>query len=53
MAPIHHHYELKGLDETKIIVRFLIVFDFARGSVLSHAQTALAEPRFVLWNSVI
>ncbi len=25
MAPIHHHYELKGLDETKIIVRFWIV----------------------------
>ncbi len=25
MAPIHHHYELNGLDETKIIVRFWIV----------------------------
>ncbi len=25
MAPIHHHYELKGLTETKIIVRFWIV----------------------------
>jgi phospho-N-acetylmuramoyl-pentapeptide-transferase len=25
MAPIHHHYELKGLSETKIIVRFWIV----------------------------
>ena len=25
MAPIHHHYELKGLDENKIIVRFWIV----------------------------
>ncbi len=25
MAPIHHHYELKGLDEAKIIVRFWIV----------------------------
>lgn len=25
MAPIHHHYELKGLKETKIIVRFWIV----------------------------
>jgi phospho-N-acetylmuramoyl-pentapeptide-transferase len=25
MAPIHHHYELKGIDETKIIVRFWIV----------------------------
>ncbi len=25
MAPIHHHFELKGMDETKIIVRFWIV----------------------------
>lgn len=25
MAPIHHHYELKGLDETKIIARFWII----------------------------
>ena len=25
MAPIHHHYELKGWAEPKIIVRFWIV----------------------------
>ncbi len=25
MAPLHHHFELKGLTETKIIVRFWIV----------------------------
>lgn len=25
MAPLHHHYELKGLTETKIIVRFWII----------------------------
>jgi phospho-N-acetylmuramoyl-pentapeptide-transferase len=25
MAPIHHHYELQGLTETKIIVRFWII----------------------------
>jgi phospho-N-acetylmuramoyl-pentapeptide-transferase len=25
MAPIHHHYELKGWEEPKIIVRFWIV----------------------------
>jgi phospho-N-acetylmuramoyl-pentapeptide-transferase len=25
MAPIHHHFELKGLTETKIIVRFWII----------------------------
>ena len=25
MAPLHHHYELKGYDESKIIVRFWII----------------------------
>lgn len=25
MAPLHHHYELQGMTETKIIVRFWIV----------------------------
>ena len=25
MAPIHHHYELKGMDEPKIIVRFWLI----------------------------
>jgi phospho-N-acetylmuramoyl-pentapeptide-transferase len=25
MAPIHHHYELNGLSEPKIIVRFWII----------------------------
>ena len=25
MAPIHHHYELKGWPEPKIIVRFWII----------------------------
>ncbi|HOT43017.1 MAG TPA: hypothetical protein PLA00_10125, partial [Syntrophorhabdaceae bacterium] len=25
MAPIHHHYELKGWNEEKIVVRFWIV----------------------------
>lgn len=25
MAPIHHHFELKGLEENKIIVRFWII----------------------------
>lgn len=25
MAPLHHHFELKGLEETKIIVRFWII----------------------------
>jgi phospho-N-acetylmuramoyl-pentapeptide-transferase len=25
MAPLHHHYELKGWQEPKIIVRFWII----------------------------
>ena len=25
MAPLHHHYELKGMAEPKIIVRFWII----------------------------
>jgi phospho-N-acetylmuramoyl-pentapeptide-transferase len=25
MAPIHHHYELKGWNEGKIVVRFWII----------------------------
>jgi phospho-N-acetylmuramoyl-pentapeptide-transferase len=25
MSPLHHHYELLGLDESKIVVRFWII----------------------------
>ncbi|MGE0632989.1 MAG: phospho-N-acetylmuramoyl-pentapeptide-transferase, partial [Pseudobdellovibrionaceae bacterium] len=25
MAPIHHHFELEGMTETKIIIRFWII----------------------------
>ena len=25
MAPIHHHYELKGWPETKVVIRFWII----------------------------
>ena len=25
MAPLHHHFELKGIPESKIIIRFWIV----------------------------
>ena len=25
MAPLHHHYELKGIPESKIIIRFWII----------------------------
>jgi len=36
MAPIHHHFELKGWSETKIIVRFWII-----GAILAGAGFAL------------
>ena len=32
MAPIHHHYELKGWAEPKIIVRFWIISFCSRWS---------------------
>ncbi len=25
MAPIHHHFELMGIKETKIVIRFWII----------------------------
>ena len=25
MSPLHHHYQKKGLFETKIVIRFIIV----------------------------
>ena len=25
MAPLHHHYEMKGIPETKIVIRFWII----------------------------
>ena len=25
MAPLHHHFELKGIDESKIVIRFWII----------------------------
>jgi len=36
MAPLHHHFELKGWSETKIIIRTWIV-----GGILSGAGFAL------------
>jgi phospho-N-acetylmuramoyl-pentapeptide-transferase len=36
MAPLHHHFELKGWSETKIIVRFWII-----AVILSSAGFAL------------
>jgi phospho-N-acetylmuramoyl-pentapeptide-transferase len=34
MAPVHHHFELKGWAEPKIIVRFWIVSIFCGGVAL-------------------
>lgn len=39
MAPLHHHYELAGLHEAKIVVRFFIVAIFL--SVLAFATLKL------------
>ena len=25
MAPLHHHFELKGMPESKIVIRFWII----------------------------
>jgi phospho-N-acetylmuramoyl-pentapeptide-transferase len=40
MAPIHHHYELKGWEEPKIIVRFWLISVllalFALGTLKMH-----------------
>ena len=33
MAPLHHHYEMKGWSETKVMVRFWIVTGILAGSL--------------------
>ena len=47
MAPIHHHFELKGLAEPKIIVRFWIVSILcgARGAAVAQAALTMAMRR--------
>jgi phospho-N-acetylmuramoyl-pentapeptide-transferase len=32
MAPIHHHFEMKGWSETKIMVRFWIITGVLAGA---------------------
>jgi len=32
MAPIHHHFEIKGWSETKIMIRFWIVAGMLAGA---------------------
>jgi phospho-N-acetylmuramoyl-pentapeptide-transferase len=34
MAPVHHHFELAGMDEPKIIVRFWIASILCSGVAL-------------------
>ena len=40
MSPLHHHFELKGWDETKVTVRFLIV-----GAILVFLSLATLKLR--------
>jgi phospho-N-acetylmuramoyl-pentapeptide-transferase len=44
MAPIHHHFELKGWSETKIIVRFWIISAILAGA--GFALYYLSNARF-------
>jgi phospho-N-acetylmuramoyl-pentapeptide-transferase len=44
MAPIHHHFELKGWSETKIIVRFWIVAAILAGAGFALYYMSPARP---------
>jgi phospho-N-acetylmuramoyl-pentapeptide-transferase len=44
MAPIHHHFELKGWSETKIIVRFWIVAAILAGAGFALYYISPARP---------
>ena len=35
MAPLHHHFEIKGWSETKIVIRFWIISFIFAGIALS------------------
>ena len=50
MAPIHHHYELKGWKEPQIIVRFWILSIILRGDRFEHleAQMTTATSQWTL-----
>ena len=45
MAPIHHHYELKGWAEPKVIVRFWIISLHPRARGPRHPETAMTAQR--------
>lgn len=46
MAPLHHHFELKGWSETKVIVRFWLVAGILAGAgfALYYLSNALISP---------
>ena len=49
MAPLHHHYEMKGWAEPKIIVRFWILSFMLALLALTTLQAALSDheaPRY-------
>ena len=45
MAPLHHHYELKGWKENQVVVRFWIITDAARAVRPVDAEAALTWTR--------
>ena len=38
MAPLHHHFELKGWPEPKVIVRFWIICHYFGAGVLKRLE---------------
>ena len=42
MAPLHHHFELKGWSEPKVIIRFWIIA-IALALMAWHTETAIAR----------
>ena len=51
MAPIHHHYELKGWPEPRVIVRFWII-SLMLGLIIRVKMSSLsawASPGFPAW----
>ena len=45
MAPLHHHFELIGWSEPKVITRFVIVGDHLRAVQPDDAEAAVMDGR--------
>ena len=45
MAPLHHHFELSGWSEPKVITRFVIVGDHLRAVQPDDAEAAMTTIR--------